>query len=52
VLFALGEYLENRSKENTARTSHPGADGLWLTSFGAGFSCHACRLAHEPGAVG
>jgi len=36
VLFALAEALE----ENTPETS----GDWWLTSFGAGFSAHACRL--------
>jgi alkylresorcinol/alkylpyrone synthase len=36
VLFALGEQLRNDSAA---------PDNLWLTSFGAGFSAHACRLA-------
>ncbi len=34
VLFALKEHLE---------TAAPNGD-LWLVAFGAGFSCHACRL--------
>ncbi len=37
VLFALDDFL--------AHSGPPDADGdLWLTSFGAGFSAHACRL--------
>ena len=35
VLFALEEHL---------RTQPPAAGGLWLVSFGAGFSVHSCRL--------
>ncbi|HUJ44401.1 MAG TPA: stilbene synthase [Opitutaceae bacterium] len=36
VLFVLEEHLR----------SHPASDGdLWLVSFGAGFSAHACRLS-------
>ncbi len=35
VLFALGEHL---------RASTPVEGDLWLASFGAGFSCHTCRL--------
>jgi predicted naringenin-chalcone synthase len=36
VLFALEEHL---------RTAGPTRDGdLWLTSFGAGFSAHSCRI--------
>ncbi len=38
VLFALGEHLQA-----TAVNGHD-AEDLWLTSFGAGFSAHACRL--------
>jgi alkylresorcinol/alkylpyrone synthase len=34
VLFALQERLESGAP----------AERLWLTSFGAGFSCHACEL--------
>jgi alkylresorcinol/alkylpyrone synthase len=34
VLFALGERLARRPVEND----------LWLVSFGAGFSCHSCRI--------
>ncbi len=34
VLFALERYLEVRQPQRD----------LWLTSFGAGFACHACRL--------
>ena len=35
VLFALKEYLDHRKVEKD----------LWLTSFGAGFSCHSCRIS-------
>jgi alkylresorcinol/alkylpyrone synthase len=35
VLFVLEEHL---------RTHPAPASGLWLASFGAGFSTHACRL--------
>jgi predicted naringenin-chalcone synthase len=35
VLFALAEHL---------RTEPRPAGGLWLASFGAGFSAHSCRL--------
>jgi len=50
VLFALGEYLNNAG-ENPAPLLNPEASDLWLTSFGAGFSCHACRLTTaEPSA--
>ena len=34
VLFALDEFLANNSV----------AKDLWLTSFGAGFSCHSCVI--------
>jgi alkylresorcinol/alkylpyrone synthase len=34
VLFALEEYLKNEEVEND----------LWLTAFGAGFSCHSCSI--------
>ncbi len=34
VLFALEEYLENNRVEKD----------LWLTTFGAGFSCHSCLI--------
>lgn len=34
VLFALEEYLKNNKIEND----------LWLTAFGAGFSCHSCSI--------
>lgn len=34
VLFALEEYLKNNRVEND----------LWLTAFGAGFSCHSCSI--------
>jgi alkylresorcinol/alkylpyrone synthase len=45
VLFALGEHLR------TAEANGPDAQDLWLTSFGAGFSAHACRLTRPgPGA--
>jgi len=37
VLFALGEHLRNSTAV---------VDDLWLTSFGAGFSAHSCRLTH------
>ncbi|HTB62180.1 MAG TPA: stilbene synthase [Opitutales bacterium] len=42
VMFALGENLKN----NPLGDSHANknADDLWLTSFGAGFSAHSCRL--------
>jgi alkylresorcinol/alkylpyrone synthase len=44
VLFALGEHLRA-----TAVNGHD-AEDLWLTSFGAGFSAHACRLTRAgPG---
>jgi len=36
VLFALEEHL------SVCETEFP--TNLWLTSFGAGFTCHACRL--------
>jgi len=43
VLFALGEYLSN---QKTA--GHPASvEELWLTSFGAGFSAHSCRLTRD-----
>ncbi len=42
VLFALGEHLKNPS----APAERDGAEDLWLTSFGAGFSAHSCRLTH------
>ncbi len=35
VLFVLKEYLDHRKVE----------DDLWLTAFGAGFSCHSCRIS-------
>lgn len=42
VLFALEEALH---------TGRPRADGdWWIVSFGAGFSAHACRLAHSASA--
>ena len=41
VLFALGEHLQNHSRKNDA-------GDLWLTSYGAGFSAHACRLIARP----
>ena len=34
VLFALDEFLSNNAVEKN----------LWLTSFGAGFSCHSCLV--------
>ena len=34
VLFALDEFLTNNAVEKN----------LWLTSFGAGFSCHSCLV--------
>ncbi len=37
VLFALDEYLQNNKVEND----------LWLTAFGAGFSCHSCRISQR-----
>ena len=37
VLFALKEYLDHRNVEND----------LWLTAFGAGFSCHSCRISRK-----
>jgi len=37
VLFALRERLD----------ADPGANDLWLTSFGAGFAAHACALTRE-----
>ncbi len=40
VLFALGEHLQKQSTPN-------GAGDLWLTSFGAGFSAHSCRLTRD-----
>jgi len=36
VLFALEHFLKNQAVEKD----------LWLTSFGAGFSCHCCRVGH------
>jgi len=42
VLFALGEHLKNNSL-----TAKNGAEDLWLTSFGAGFAAHSCRLTRE-----
>ncbi|MEX2381257.1 MAG: stilbene synthase [Opitutales bacterium] len=39
VLFALEERLKY----------HPVHDDLWLVSFGAGFSCHACRVGRVKG---
>lgn len=40
VLFALDEHLH----------AHPRPEGdLWLVSFGAGFSAHACRLSPATG---
>lgn len=35
VLFVLEEMLRREAR----------ADALWLTSFGAGFSCHSCRAS-------
>lgn len=43
VLFALGEYLKN----NRTKKSKTGPQDLWLTSFGAGFAAHSCRLTCE-----
>jgi alkylresorcinol/alkylpyrone synthase len=40
VLFALGEHLRDIAGDQTKN----GATDLWLTSFGAGFSAHSCRL--------
>lgn len=37
VLFALEDYLNRDSIE----------EDLWLVSFGAGFSCHTCRMGHR-----
>lgn len=34
VLFALERYLDRQAPESD----------LWLTSFGAGFACHSCRI--------
>jgi predicted naringenin-chalcone synthase len=40
VLFALEEFLKHQSVE----------EDIWLVSFGAGFSCHGCRIGHAaPG---
>ncbi len=36
VLFALKEYLDNKKVDKD----------LWLTSFGAGFSCHSCSIGN------
>ncbi len=41
VLFALGEHLRNGS----TTTGKNDAENLWLTSFGAGFSAHSCRVS-------
>ncbi len=41
VLFALGEYLHQPATPK-------GPVDLWLTSYGAGFSAHACRLTAHP----
>ena len=41
VLFALGEFLK-------APPAPGKRDDLWLTSYGAGFSAHACRLTARP----
>jgi len=38
VMFALGEHLRDAPAKQEAEGD------LWLTSFGAGFSAHACRL--------
>jgi alkylresorcinol/alkylpyrone synthase len=56
VLFALGEYLQRGARGEgdsaAAEVSSPTAangEDLWLTSFGAGFTCHALRLTRaEP----
>jgi predicted naringenin-chalcone synthase len=45
VLFALGEHL----RKSPATVN--GANDLWLTSFGAGFSAHACRLTRAAPAT-
>lgn len=34
VLFALSEFFDHKEVEKD----------LWLTSFGAGFTCHSCRI--------
>jgi alkylresorcinol/alkylpyrone synthase len=41
VMFALGEHLRA-----AAANGHDAGD-LWLTSFGAGFAAHACRMTRE-----
>jgi alkylresorcinol/alkylpyrone synthase len=38
VLFALDQHLSNGGAND---------DELWLTSFGAGFAAHSCRLTLE-----
>ncbi len=44
VMFALGEHLRR-----PAAPGQSAAEDLWLTSFGAGFSAHSCRLTREAG---
>jgi alkylresorcinol/alkylpyrone synthase len=46
VLFALGEHLRNQTTSNGVDLKNR-ADDLWLTSFGAGFSAHSCRLTSD-----
>ncbi len=43
VLFALGDHLQN----NFDGSSKTQPSDLWLTSFGAGFAAHACRLTRD-----
>lgn len=38
VLFALEGYLNSATP----------VEDLWLVSFGAGFSCHGCRIGNRP----
>lgn len=45
VLFALGEHLRNQSSPTAVAPAENVAPDLWLTSFGAGFSAHSCRLS-------
>jgi predicted naringenin-chalcone synthase len=47
VLFALGEYLRKNIPTAPATPGEDAALDLWLTSFGAGFSAHSCRLTHD-----
>ena len=37
VLFAFEEYMANNTVD----------EDLWLTAFGAGFSCHSCRISRR-----